>query len=475
MKILSVPITSNFPYSELRRLSYDLLELRLDYAEQPLTAISSLDNHIQINSATIITLRDVCEGGKKSVSPGHKFALYSEMIKKYDCLVDCELKLFLKHRPSLPEQNLILSYHLPADCLDLSKTVLESIKKANKFRVRFLKLAVPINYYDHLDLLSHWQQNSENPLIVVGTGKLGKLSRIIWKLQGSPGTYLGMENYKTAYDQLTLDEYELYGCEQMGSNTLIGGLIGDEKVYNSLGLLFYNQKLRRLDNSVVYLPFPVHDLHDFMTWLRKMNTRNRFYGFSITMPHKSLLPLFFSVPNRIANLLSVRTDRTDQLPGSKSDIFQNTDIDAFHKALNILAISKDNTILVYGSGATASSFIKEFAAFPHITISARNKDNGIKFAKNHKIEYVLPENLPDRTFDLVMNCTPLGMNEENFFTDTGLHLPKSFIDLPYLKKQTKATEQCALSNIPYVDGKKFWLYQARRQEKIFSTNITQLL
>jgi hypothetical protein len=56
------------------------------------------------------------------------------------------------------------------------------------------------------------------------------------------------------------------------------------------------------------------------------------------------------------------------------------------------------------------------------------------------------------------------MNGEDLFEVTGLNYPQKMIDLPYVKEESTATiNRCIELNIPYIDGKTFWNYQAERQ------------
>jgi len=521
VKIFSIPACSNFPYSEIRHYSYDLLELRLDYSENPLVFPTRLESFLSIDSTTIVTIRDLSEGGVKSIPFEQKLASYLELIKRTNCLVDCEFELFIKHNPPIPHENLILSKHFSEECSNLSETVSETIDKANKFNVRYLKLIIPVETYQQMQNFSNWKKASKTPLIILGSGLLGKLSRILWKLNGSVGTYLALENFKTSPDQLTFEEYELYGCELLDERTILGGIIGDKHVYNSLGLLYYNRKLRRIDSRIAYLPFPVKDLQDFVSWLRYMNQQIIFYGFSVTMPFKSLFSQYFftteqksdhhlssgqehpsksdsyqqqkikqssqtsdiltslaqtnDLTSKIANLFSVKVDTNHQLEDILPEQFLNTDLDAFRESIKILNVDKDDLILVFGAGATACTFLREFTNFANLKISSRNEEKGIALAKLCKIRYLSLKEIADVTFDLVVNCTPLGMVGEDFFSVTGITMPKKFLDLTYTKQKTKAINRCIEKKIPCVDGQKFWLLQARRQEEMFRRNISKLL
>ncbi len=88
MKILSIPIKDEFPYSEIPHYKYDLLELRLDYAAQSPLIPDYLLNNKLINASTIITIRDPSEGGINPVSFNQKITIYNDLIKSTNCLIE---------------------------------------------------------------------------------------------------------------------------------------------------------------------------------------------------------------------------------------------------------------------------------------------------------------------------------------------------------------------------------------------------
>jgi shikimate dehydrogenase len=475
MNILSIPALDNFPFTALQNYSYDLQEVRLDYSSEPLGFLDRLEYFFPIDPITIITIRDISEGGIHPFPSEKKYSLYSKLTAKYNCLVDCEMENYFRHKPVLPNSNLILSLHINRETSELIKSVESAIESANRLSLRYLKIVVPIESYYDLECLRELSRRSRNPLLLCGTGYLGKLSRIFWKLLGSKGTFTGLPGFETSPEQLHPEEYELFGSRQLDENTLIGGIIGGEQVYDSLGLKYYNQRLRHLDDKIVYLPLPVRNSQDFLQWLQKMNKMIRFYGFSVTMPCKTDLPKLFNVPDKPINLISVKTDRKEQLPLNSPELFQNTDREAFQKALSSLEIDKHSSILVWGSGASAQCFIEEFSYLKRIQISGRNVGALKIIAEKYRVEFLTLSDIKGKFFDLIINCTPLGMKNEDLFKVTGLSLPGKLIDLPYCEGSTKAIEKCAAQGIPFIDGKSFWHFQSKKQEEMFQANISKLL
>lgn len=474
MKILSIPAVEDFPYESLQQEKYDLLEFRLDYTENPSQLPARIISLLSCGKEIIFTIRDISEGGVREYPFDKKISLYRKLISSYDCLIDCELNLFIDKKPDLPEQNLILSLHVSPETANREDLIKHSIQKANQYSPRFLKITTPVESFSEMDNFFIWSKMSRNPLLLSGSGTLGKLSRILWKYLGSIGSYTAVEGFLTAAEQLTSDEYELFGCRHLAEDMLIGGLIGGRQVYNSLGLSFYNRKLKALNNRVVYLPFAVNDLSDFLSWLQKTNKKTFFYGFSVTMPHKNKLPSFFSVPERPVNLISVSTDSERQLPFNKPNLFINTDLHAFTLALKKLKTEKRADTLVYGTGATAESFISNFSGFLNLVISGRNDTAVRELADKYGIGYLKSLNVKDKVFDLIVNCTPIGMLNEDLFEETNCSIPKALIDLPYRKEKTKAVSSCLEKGVPVIDGHTFWLFQAKKQEETFIDNILRL-
>ena len=149
----------------------------------------------------------------------------------------------------------------------------------------------------------------------------------------------------------------------------------------------------------------------------------------------------------------------------------NTDKIAFEQAFELLDISREDEILLYGSGATAETALATLKNYREVTIASRNELVAYELAYNYNKKYGELPNLTTKTFSLIINCTPIGMAGEDFFAETGLNLPQKFIDLPYTIEKTRLIRTCELYNIPFIDGKKFWHLQAKKQLKEFRKTI----
>lgn len=457
MIIYSLPYKNTAFINEyIHKFRADLYEFRLDYAPDSFNF-----NPDFFNSNTILTLRDSNEGGKYNGELEAKLLFYQKMVKKFNCLVDCEYKLYRNfNKIELPSENLILSYHSLTAKTDFEQ-IETLVKDAKNIKFKYLKIAVNVTKYSDLLKLQKLSYLLPDKLILVGMGSLGKISRILYKFLGSQATYVSHKNFATASGQINLAEAKFYHIRNIDKQTLYGGIIGQKQIDKSIGLQYYNHYFRNEKLNACYLPFAVNNFQDFWNWLSNVN-QDKFFGFSITMPFKKMFQLqkFNKYELKSVNLY---------IPSR--DLVMNTDKIAFEQAFELLDISLEDEILLYGSGATAETALATLKNYREVTIASRNELVAYELAYNYNKKYGELPNLTTKTFSLIINCTPIGMAGEDFFAETGLNLPQKFIDLPYTIEKTRLIRTCELYNIPFIDGKKFWHLQAKKQLKEFRKTI----
>ena len=462
MLILSVPYKSD---DFVRNLSstrdFDFIEYRLDYNSNPLSFPKDL-----INSKTIITIREDSEKDTPSqtkICIENKLKYYSEIIVKYNCFVDIEISLLDQNEVyefiTKYHKNIILSYH--SFCVETDFVLLKKvIEKSNKIPTAFLKTAVVINKYSELSKLKEMNRLSTKKIISVSMGKLGKISRILYKHLDSDGTFIRLDDAPTAEGQLTLKESKLYNLKNITSKTKIGGIIGGNQVSESLGLDFYNNYLKKNNLDAAYLPFVTNEPEDLKDWI--LNSQINFFGFSVTMPFKEELGIW-------------REERGEQnfsavnlwLPVNGE--FFNTDMIAFEKSFEYLVINKYDKIQVYGSGATAETALFALRKYSNVTVSGRNQAKVKLLAEKYSRQISAQNQLSN--YDLFINCTPSGTTGENLFKILNLNKPIKIIDLPYSGKKTPLIENCIKEKIPFIDGKMFWKFQSEKQLAEFRKQI----
>ncbi|MCK5051605.1 MAG: type I 3-dehydroquinate dehydratase [Candidatus Cloacimonetes bacterium] len=455
MIILSIPyLNNNYVIQKAKEYPNYWKEFRLDYS----TDFQAFPLEV-IDEKTILTIRSEKEGGKYRIDINDKIKFYKDRISNTNCLCDLEInEITDQDILHIPKNNLILSYHDFAEEIDFTK-LKEIVRKSNSLPSGFLKIAVNISKYSDLIRLSKLIPESNKPVIFAGMGKLGKISRILFRYLDADATFIGLPNNPTAKGQLTTEEAEFFKLNSISQKTQIGGIIGGNQVEYSLGIKYYNDLFTKEKLDALYLPFVTDDVDDMWNWINKANIN--FYGFSITMPFKKIIGA-----KKQLSAVNLFLPKTSEM--------LNTDLTAFQKSIEILKIKKAESILIIGSGATAEIALRAFQTFDNITISSRNEFSGNKLAKENNKEFTQLKLLKNCRYDLIINCTPLGTKNEDIIELLKLKLPKKVIELPYKQKNTLLINRCIENEIDYIDGKRFWILQAKVQQQKFIITIHAL-
>ncbi len=445
------------------------LEYRLD-----LTDDWSFIDEETVDERVILTIRDRSEAGvgviqKKLAPADQKARLYSDWIAKYGCLVDMEHSLL--NRLTAPElvrldrSHLIISIHCYNnnwEIIDIARRCLD-IERSG---CRYGKLALASDNWEKLLPLETLFKTTSSKILLALMGEDGVSKRSLYRHMGAEGTYVCLSGKGLADGQLTVDLAEKLGLLTLTGKELIGGIIGGEQIINSRGLEYFNNVFREKKLDAVYLPFIIpfiiKDVEDFQSWLEAGTRKNRIYGFSVTMPMK----------RKIAGKDGKRDQVVNLWDGNKE--FFNTDLTAMEQILkenNLLGTGRQ--VLIIGSGASARTSLKALKGKAEIFITSRNFPEAIRLCGKKRAEYLVPENLKDKYFDLIINTTPLGMKNEDLLDFAAGIDFEIAIDLPYRKGMTPLGRYCRANGKKYISGEEFWQYQAVIQEHYFLASILQ--
>ncbi len=437
MIVLSLPyLSGNFLSNYTKNIGdrYDYIEYRLDMHKDPFSLPEEL-----INERTILTYRG--ENIPRLVLWMRKQTL------QYRCLADIDIVQYERMVTPIPPTQLILSHH--CDKPDWTvESIREIVQLSNEIPSKILKLALRVERYEQLLQFPEIVTMSRKPVLIVGTGKLGFLTRVLYSSLDSIGTYVGLDGYLTADGQLSHTQAERY---RIRNNRLIpGGIIGGDQVMHSLGLLYYNDYFQQNDIEAVYLPFPVADLQDFFAWMDGCGLK--FYGFSVTMPFKSqFAPEGLPAGNTV-------------IYGKSGKRTLCSDLTSFHRSIEFLELGTDEHIAVYGTGATAELALIALKDFKKVTVVGRNEAKAQKlaeqFGRSHALDF--PE------ADALINCTPV-----IFFPPIPASIRK-VIDLPYTISATSLIRYAKREEIAYVTGVQFWEWQAEEQREVFTKSIEEI-
>lgn len=223
------------------------------------------------------------------------------------------------------------------------------------------------------------------------------------------------------------------------------------------GTKLYNHFFRKKNINAFYISKALTDLTRFMMVARDM----QIYGISVSMPFKT----------EVINYLDDLDENAKLTKSVNTILFQenrligyNTDIYGASKALERVIFS---SALIYGSGSVTTSLfmaINKIIPKSKIFLTARSQKKGQLKANSLGIEFV---SRPSQ-FDLIVNATPSGVEEDNQYLfeliknarivfDLNV-LPRSFSALIQKSKNLKKETITGLEMYIHQFQKQFFLY-----------------
>ena len=208
---------------------------------------------------------------------------------------------------------------------------------------------------------------------------------------------------------------------------------------------------------------------DLKTFIVDKKNNNEFAGLNVTIPHKESVA-------KICDQLSENAKKLQavNLITFKNNIVNgyNTDGDGFIESLKETFPEIDIPkleIAIFGAGGAAKSIALSLNEQKpkKISIFNRNFDRAVELVKNLKISaeplHVSELKNSERSYDLLINATPLGMTGVNnletfdFENIKGLNF---FADIVYNPEKTKNMYLAEEQNIKIMGGLGMLLYQA---------------
>ena len=374
----------------------DMVEIRFDYQND----ICPRD-YIDVSLPKIATLRESSEGGLFRGTKEEKVEIFSSALDSGFDYIDIELnentELFSK---STEKSQIICSHH------DFAKTpspneIIATLQKAHEFG-DIAKAAYTIHGIRDLLSLKEASKVAHHEgirFVLIGMNELGTITRIRADMLHSEFTFASLtKETGSAPGQKTVQE-----MRALGTAPLIYGVIGDP-ISHSISPEIHNTFLSSSHTCGIYLPFRVSsdELSLFPHFMRSYDIK----GVNVTIPHKeNILPHL--------DLLTASVKETDAtntiLIENNRLIGYNTDILGFDSAFRDISL-KGKQALIAGSGGAAAaccSFLRSKEAYIHIY--SRNANKAQDMAKQFKGTFISENELCEHPFDVLINCTPLGM------------------------------------------------------------------
>ena len=429
----------------------DLVELRLDTVGDPDVAGALAGR----SRPVIVTCRPIWEGGQFRGSEEERRRLLTEALTLGAEYVDVEWRAHFDDLiTACGGRRIVLSTHdfdmPPIDLVARVHAMRSTGAEVVKLAVRTRRLAdcLPL-----LEIASNGDNRSG--LVLIGMGEYGMATRILASRFGSMWTYAGS---LSDLGQLTAGKLlEEYGFRTLSAATDVYGIVG-RPVAHSVSPAMHNAAFRAARLDAVYLPFPAVDVDDFVGLARALGVK----GASVTVPYKVALyervDEADAVARRIGAINTIRVEQGRWFGG-------NTDASAFLEPLRRHGSLEGTRVAVLGAGGAARAVAIALASTAAaVTIHARDRQQAEDVARLGTAE-AGEWPLPARSWDLLVNCTPIGMYPR--VNDTPVDLTeltgRTVYDLVYNPPVTRLLREAATAGCQIIGGLEMLVAQAQEQ------------
>ncbi|MFZ4985263.1 MAG: shikimate dehydrogenase [Blastocatellia bacterium] len=461
----------------------DGIELRLDYleaSELPRLLDWLAGNGDELKSKLVLTFRPREQGGRRDITLAERQKFWRTLdpsIKARATLVDFEWDLVESLRaeePPVAWEKVVCSWHdfggMPADLIERY----ERMAATPAAVVKIAALANRIEESLEIFNLLKWARGRK-PLIALAMGLEGLTTRVLGLSRGGQLTFAALRSgAESAAGQPTVTELrELYRVGSLTEASQVFGVIGNP-VGHSRSPRIHNSILATLGIDGVYLPLPVRDLDVFIRDFVRPSTRRidwNLRGLSVTIPHKlSIIPHLDHLDETARRIGAVNTVVVEggELHG------YNTDVTGAMKPLEALIPLCEARVAVIGAGGSARAICYGLQLRgAKATLFVRDVAKAQNLAAEFGAEVSSLENFkPGGGFDVVINCTPLGMHGHSqgqsplppeSLTGTGL-----VYDLVYTPERTRLLEDAIDRGCRTLGGLAMLVNQAAEQFRLWT-------
>jgi len=444
----------------------DIIELRLDLIQD-----ADLPSLLQAaDKPCIVTNRTKLEGGQFKGSEEERVRVLRQAMDAGADYIDIESatpRQFLQPiLESKGKTKTILSFHHFSQTPDNLEAIYEIMSETPADILKIIPYARDIN--DNIvvfNLLARAKKDNRR-LISFCMGEKGEVSRILSPLLGGFLTFGSLDTGKESAPgqiraSILKDIYRI-GRDRQGGK--VYGVIGDP-VAKSMGYLIHNRAFAARDLPHIYVPFWVENPQKFFPAFEPW-----FDGLSVTMPHKE----------KIISLLD-RIDPTAESIGAVNTVVReaggwagyNTDCSGAMQALAAHCDPRDKHTLIIGSGGTAKAIgygIVQRGGRLAVTYH-KNRERGERLARELSAEAVDVRALDHRNIDILINCSPVGMNPDTGQTPFPARLLKPgmvVFDSVYNPMETRLLREAQAAGCITISGVELFVNQAAEQFELWT-------
>lgn len=431
----------------------DCLEVRLDHLGEPASAAQVRWDRLPV--PVIATCRRVGAGGEFRGTEEEELRILEQAASNGARWVDLDYRLA---RP-VAGAGVIASFHdfngTPAGLVRLAEEVCARPAVAAKVAV------MTPAWGDVSRLLALGQRRWPKPLIAVGMGETGQMTRVIGPSRGSALTYASLScGAASAPGQLSVPELiGTYRFRSIRPSTRLLGIVGNP-VGHSASPQLHNRAMEATGLDYVYLRLPVDSLDDFFRNAREIGI----VGFSVTIPHKvAILPFLDRISQEAAAAGAVNTVTWQD----GEWVGDNTDVFGIRSSLRDLDLS-GSRVVVLGTGGAARAAVAALRDAKSITLLSRSREAGtLDWTRPVEVDGL--DRYDQHPADLLINATPVGMHPNVSASPvSGPILADVVFDMVYNPERTLLLRQAESQGKRTISGQMMFLAQAARQFEIWT-------
>ena len=449
---VTAPTTAELRHRRDSVTDADLIELRLDSVSDPSVAGALAGRRTPV----IVTCRPTWEGGQFKGSEQERRQMLADALALGAEYVDIEWRAdfhdLISHAGG---RRIVLSMH---DFKGVPDDLTQRARAMRSTGAEVIKLAVHANRLsDCLPLMELGATvGKTGGIVLVAMGPRGLASRILAQRFNSSWTYAGALADIGQLTSATL--IEQFRFRALSDATAVYGLVGSP-VMHSVSPAMHNAAFRAARLDAVYLPLDAADVEDFVTFARAIGL----IGASVTIPFKVSLyeraEEADAVSRRIGALNTIRVVNGRWLGG-------NTDASGFLQPLQERRVRlQGQRVAILGAGGSARAVAIALASSDvGVTVHARNR------AQAEEVAMIASGAVgpwpPERgSWDMLVNCTPIGMHPKVDETpiDRDLLTGRLVYDLVYNPPQTRLLREAEQAGLQTIGGLDMLVAQAHEQ------------
>jgi 3-dehydroquinate dehydratase/shikimate dehydrogenase len=373
----------------------DLVELRLDSVSDPSVAGALAGRRRPV----VVTCRPAWEGGGFKGSEEERRRILAEALTLGAEYVDVEWRArFDDLIAQAGGRRIVLSTH---DFHGVPIDLLARVHAMRSTGAEVIKIAATLTCLrDNVALLDLGAlAGRQTAFVLIGMGDFGQATRVLAGRFGSIWTYAGAvkEVGQLSAQSLLKD----YNFRTLSDTTAVYGIVGGS-VGHSASPAMHNAAFRAARLDAVYLPLPAVSAEDFVAFGRAIGIS----GVSVTVPLK--VSMFDHVDEVDAVARRVGAINTISVKGGRW-VGANTDASGFLQPLQERLPLKGLRVSVLGAGGAARAVLVALASSGcTVRVHARSRAQVEEVAVLTPVE-VGPWPPEPGSWDLLINCTPIGM------------------------------------------------------------------